>query len=66
MSTTTNRRGHLTVDELCAELSVARRTFYEWRAKGVAPRCIKLPNGALRVPRSDLDDWLETLYEEAA
>ena len=66
LSATASRRGHLTVDEVCAELGVARRTFYEWRAKGVAPRCIKLPNGALRVRRSDLDDWLEARYEEAA
>jgi excisionase family DNA binding protein len=60
-------RGHreqLTVDELCDELKVARRTFYDWRAKGRAPRCIKLPNGDLRIRRIDLDAWL-TAREDA-
>ncbi|WOI63620.1 helix-turn-helix transcriptional regulator [Streptomyces fradiae] len=34
-------------------------TFYDWRAKRRAPRCIKLPNGDLRIRRSDLDHWLD-------
>ena len=48
----------LTVRELCAELKVSRSTFYEWRQKGVGPRCIRLPNGGLRIRRRDLDEWL--------
>ncbi|WP_438699366.1 helix-turn-helix transcriptional regulator [Streptomyces antarcticus] len=48
----------LTVDEVCAELQVARSTFYDWRQKGRAPRCIRLPNGALRIRRSDFENWL--------
>lgn len=48
----------LTLAELCDELQVARSTFYDWRAKGHAPRCIKLPNGDLRIRRSDLERWL--------
>ena len=44
-----NERERLTVAELCSELRIARSTFYEWRAKGRAPRCIKLPNGDLRI-----------------
>lgn len=48
----------LTLNQLCAELQVARSTFYDWRAKGHAPRCIKLPNGDLRIRRSDLEIWL--------
>nr|WP_111832125.1 helix-turn-helix domain-containing protein [Actinomadura madurae] len=48
----------LTVKEVCAELRISRRTFYEWRAKGRAPRCIPLPNGALLVRRSELERWL--------
>lgn len=28
----TTQRGHLTVAEVCAELGVARSTFYDWRA----------------------------------
>ena len=33
----------LTIAQLCKELGISRSTFYEWRAKGRAPRCIKLP-----------------------
>ena len=53
------------VAEVCAELRIARSTFYEWRAKGRAPRCIKLPNGDLRIRRTELDRWLDA-HEDAA
>ncbi|GAA4935647.1 hypothetical protein GCM10023224_15520 [Streptomonospora halophila] len=56
-------RGWLTVDEICRELHISRSTFNTWRAKGRGPRCLKLPNGALRIRRVDLDRWLETLEE---
>ncbi len=59
------RRGRLTVDEICTDLAVSRRTFYEWRAKGTAPKCIKLPNGELRVSRPDYERWLQA-REDAA
>jgi len=52
-------RQNLTLLEVCAELKISRSTFYDWRAKGRAPRCIKLPNGELRVRRSELDRWME-------
>src|SRR5215216_6376633 len=39
----------LTIAQLCKELGISRSTFYEWRAKGRAPRCIKLPNGDVRI-----------------
>lgn len=54
----------LTLAELCDELQVARSTFYDWRAKGHAPRCIKLPNGDLRIRRSDLELWLAEHEED--
>jgi excisionase family DNA binding protein len=57
---------HLTIAELCAELGVARSTFYDWRAKGAAPRSMKLPNGEVRIRRADLDAWLTTLEDGAA
>jgi predicted DNA-binding transcriptional regulator AlpA len=50
----------LTLAELCAELKIQRSTFYDWRAKGRAPRCLKLPNGEIRITRRDLDLWLES------
>jgi predicted DNA-binding transcriptional regulator AlpA len=56
---------HLTVDEICAELDIARSTFYEWRAKKRAPRCIKLPNGDIRIRRAEYERWLDS-REEAA
>ncbi|GAB3479645.1 helix-turn-helix transcriptional regulator [Amycolatopsis cihanbeyliensis] len=54
------KRRHLTIAQLCEELAIARSTFYEWRAKGRAPRCIKLPNGQIRILRIDLESWLNT------
>jgi excisionase family DNA binding protein len=55
----------LTIAEVCADLGISRRTFYEWRAKGRAPRCITLPNGSLRIRRSEYQRWLAA-HEEAA
>jgi predicted DNA-binding transcriptional regulator AlpA len=57
---------HLTIEDVCAELAIARSTFYDWRAKGRGPRCIKLPNGSLRVRRSELDAWLASREDASA
>lgn len=51
-------RDKLTVAEFCADLGISRRTFHEWRAKGRAPKCLKLPNGDLRIRRADYEAWL--------
>lgn len=51
----------LTLAEVCQELQIALSTFYDWRGKGTAPRCIKLPNGKVRVRRADLDAWIAAL-----
>jgi predicted DNA-binding transcriptional regulator AlpA len=56
----------LTLSEVYAELGIARSTFYQWRQLGRAPRCIKLPNGELRIRRADLDAWLEQHTDGAA
>ncbi len=61
-----SRPRHLTIADLCDELGVARSTFYDWRAKGAAPKCFKLPNGEIRVRRGDLDAWLRSLEDGAA
>lgn len=58
-------RIHLTVRDVCDELGVARSTFYDWRAAHQAPPCLKLPNGDLRIKRSDFDRWLESLEQSA-
>ncbi|MEV4228296.1 helix-turn-helix domain-containing protein [Streptomyces bobili] len=65
MITASRSRSMLTLAEVCEELGVSRSTFYDWRAKRRAPRCIKLPNGDLRIRRSDLDHWLDD-REDAA
>jgi predicted DNA-binding transcriptional regulator AlpA len=56
----------LTVDQVLDELAVARRTFTRWRSLGRAPRCIRLPNGELRVWRSELVSWLRSRTEDVA
>jgi predicted DNA-binding transcriptional regulator AlpA len=54
---------HLTVNEFCEEFGIARSTFYDWRAKGRAPKCLKLPNGELRIRRSEADRWTKACEE---
>jgi predicted DNA-binding transcriptional regulator AlpA len=63
--TITRSTDRLTIAELCAELDVSRSTFYEWRVKGRAPRCIRLPNGELRIRRTELERWLDSCEEVA-
>jgi predicted DNA-binding transcriptional regulator AlpA len=63
MKAGTENADKLTLAQLCVELQISRSTFYDWRAKGRAPRCIRLPNGDLRIRRVDLDRWLSQLEE---
>lgn len=65
MAVATKPAQKLTVDEVCAELQVARSTFYDWRQKGRGPRCIRLPNGSLRIRRADFENWLMDCEEVA-
>lgn len=60
------RRQHLTIVEFCEDLGIGRSTFYEWRTKRRAPRCIKLPNGELRIRRDEYERWLDEHEERAA
>ncbi|KOU06251.1 excisionase [Streptomyces sp. NRRL F-2295] len=55
----------LKLPEVLAELNMSRAAFYRLRARGLAPKLIKLPNHQVRVRRADLDAWLAR-YEEAA
>jgi predicted DNA-binding transcriptional regulator AlpA len=54
----------LTIAEVLAELQVARSTFDTWRSLGIAPECIKLPNGQIRIRRCALDSWLNTHMDQ--
>jgi hypothetical protein len=57
----------LTVRQVLDELGgISRRTFYRWRELRIAPPCIRLPNGELRVRRDVLNDWLEDRAEGVA
>jgi excisionase family DNA binding protein len=58
-------KGRLTVDDICEDLGITRRTFYEWRAKRKAPKCRKLPNNELRIDRAEYDRWLKERTEAA-
>jgi predicted DNA-binding transcriptional regulator AlpA len=64
----TNQRDELlTVAQVLVILGdVSPRTFYRWRETGKAPNAVRLPNGELRIWRSDLNAWLEQLREEHA
>ncbi|MEU1439714.1 helix-turn-helix transcriptional regulator [Streptomyces mirabilis] len=53
------------VQEVITDLKVAPSTFYRWRQLGKGPRAIKLPNGDVRIRRSEYERWL-TEREEAA
>ena len=60
MIPTQRNRGWLTVDEFCGELMISRDTFYDWRKKGRAPKCAKLPNGSLRIRRTEFEKFMTT------
>ena len=50
----------LTVEEVCTELKISRRTFDRWRALGKGPRSKRIGgDGPVRVRRSWLDEWIE-------
>lgn len=61
----TQERRLLTIKEVMTELAVPRSTFYRWRRLGVGPRCLKLPNGDIRIRRGDLDACLRDREEGA-
>jgi predicted DNA-binding transcriptional regulator AlpA len=54
----------LTISEVIAEIRVPRATFYRWRQLRKGPRSIKLPNGDIRIRRSELERWLASLEDE--
>jgi predicted DNA-binding transcriptional regulator AlpA len=56
----------LTITEVIAEIGVPRATFYRWRQLRKGPRSIKLPNGDVRIRRTELERWLTSLEEGAA
>ena len=55
----------LTIAEVIAEIRVPRATFYRWRQLHKGPRSIKLPNGDVRIRRSELERWLASLEDDS-
>lgn len=55
----------LTIAQVITEIGVPRATFYRWRQLRKGPKSIKLPNGAVRIRRSELERWIESLEETA-
>ncbi|NJQ05493.1 helix-turn-helix domain-containing protein [Streptomyces lonarensis] len=55
----------LKLSDVLTEIGISRAAFYRMRARGNAPKLIKLPNGQLRCRRTDLDDWLNGCEEAA-
>jgi predicted DNA-binding transcriptional regulator AlpA len=59
----------LTLAQLLAELGedddhpLPKSTFYDWIAKGRAPRGIRLPNGSRRWRRREVTRWLNELED---
>ncbi|GAB2872566.1 helix-turn-helix transcriptional regulator [Streptomyces mayteni] len=51
----------LKLSEVLNTVGMSRAAFYRMRTRGQAPRIHRLPNGHIRVRRSDLDAWLEDL-----
>jgi excisionase family DNA binding protein len=57
----------LTVEEVCTELKISRRTFDRWRALGTGPQSKRIGGtGPVRVRRSWLDQWLDTPDKDIA
>jgi predicted site-specific integrase-resolvase len=56
----------LTVQEILDDLGIPRRTWQGWRKRGRTPqRMTRLPNGELRIRRTDYDAWLAELEVDA-
>ncbi|GAA2726781.1 hypothetical protein GCM10010439_30450 [Actinocorallia aurantiaca] len=51
----------LSVDGMVSELDISRSALYRWFATGRGLKVIRLPNGAIGIRRSDLEEWLCTL-----
>lgn len=55
----------LTIPQVVEEIGVPLATFYRWRQLRKGPKAIKLPNGSVRIRRSELERWIATLEEAA-
>ncbi len=54
----------LTSEWIANDLQVPLNTYYQWRSAGKGPRAIKVGK-YVRVRRSDYEEWLGSLAEDA-
>lgn len=53
----------LSPQEVCDELRIPKQTFYQWRARHVAPPAYRFGK-LLRIDRAEFEEWL-TIHAEA-
>lgn len=57
-STTSHRASRwLSPQEVCDELRIPKQTFYQWRARHVAPPAYRFGK-LLRIDRAEFEEWL--------
>lgn len=61
-----SKQEHLKLPAVLEELNMSRSAFYRMVARGRGPKLRKLPNGQIRVRRSDLDAWWAALEQNTA
>lgn len=54
----------LTVRDVLDILGIARSTFDTWLHTNRGPRHTKMPNGAIRIRRADLEEWIDGLTRD--
>jgi prophage regulatory protein len=54
----------LKLDEVCAQLDIARATLYLWMDKGHFPKQIKIGEHKVRWLQRDVDDYIEKCIAE--
>lgn len=52
---------YMTVADVCDNLGISRSTWDKWRQRRRGPQAIRLPNGELRIRRSEFESWLLSL-----
>jgi excisionase family DNA binding protein len=55
----------LTPQQAAAYLNISVRTLASWRQRGTGPPSIKLPSGARRYRKADVDRWIADHREDS-
>ena len=54
----------MTPQQAADYLNISVRTLAGWRQRGIAPPSIKMPSGARRYRKADLDRWIAEHEED--